>query len=349
MPAPYSTLEKIYIKVRRLTRSPSDAQLSNNDINDYVNQFVLYDLPAHLRLFELRTVLTFYTTPLVSDYATTTTDPDDPLYNFKNRYITIHQPIYINGFKRFFTQSRDQFYGIFPQVQSIVAYPTLGDGVQLQYNGTLTTTPIIKGQFEVNSVNALGAGLNKVDVPYPPGNALYPTYGAMVTPNTAPPVALDPNNYINYLTNTWAVQFPSAPAAQEEIWIKSVPNAAGIPQAMLYYDDIFTLRPIPDQVYKIEMEVYKRPSELLSTNLNQEPELEQWAQFIAYGAARKVFQDRLDMESLQLIEPEYKQQELLVLRRTIVQLTNQRTSTIFTEGNANYPYFGWGFFGSSNS
>ena len=74
------------------------------------------------------------------------------------------------------------------------------------------------------------------------------------------------------------------------------------------------------------------------------PDEVQWAQYVVYGAAIKIFQDRMDMESLQMIEPEYRTQMNLVNRKTIVQLTNERTSTIFTEGNANWPYGGWGNF-----
>jgi len=75
------------------------------------------------------------------------------------------------------------------------------------------------------------------------------------------------------------------------------------------------------------LDVFVRPAELLDSS--QEPKLEEWWQLIAYGAARKVFQDRMDMESLQMIEPEYQNQMLLVQRRTIVQQTSQRTPTIY--------------------
>jgi hypothetical protein len=61
------------------------------------------------------------------------------------------------------------------------------------------------------------------------------------------------------------------------------------------------------------------------------PELSQWWQYIAYGAAKKIFEDRMDMESVQLIMPEFKKQEALVNRRTIDQLSKERASTIYTE------------------
>ena len=44
MPAPTSTLQTIRTKVRRLTRTPSTAQLSDDDLDQYINTFVVYDL-----------------------------------------------------------------------------------------------------------------------------------------------------------------------------------------------------------------------------------------------------------------------------------------------------------------
>ena len=61
------------------------------------------------------------------------------------------------------------------------------------------------------------------------------------------------------------------------------------------------------------------------------PQLSQWWQYIAYGAAKKIFEDRMDTDSLQMIMPEYKNQERLVERRTIVNAASERTATIFTE------------------
>src|SRR5580658_6176354 len=133
-----STLAAIQQKVRRLTRSPSLQQLSENDLNQYINTFVLYDLPEHLRLFSLRTTLTFYTQPNIDVYQTNTTNPDDPLYNFQNKYVTVHPTVYVAGIPVYFTQYRDVFYGNFPQTYFI--FNTL-----LQGNGT--TGPFV-GNFE---------------------------------------------------------------------------------------------------------------------------------------------------------------------------------------------------------
>ncbi len=84
-----STLQAIRTKVRRLTRSPSLSQISDVQIDEYINTFIQYDFPEHLRLFSLRTLLTFYTQPGVDVYETNTTVVTDPLYNFKNKYVAI--------------------------------------------------------------------------------------------------------------------------------------------------------------------------------------------------------------------------------------------------------------------
>ena len=91
-----STLSAIRTKVRRLTRSPSEAQLTTAQIDEYVNTFVLYDLPEHLRLTTLRSVFTFYTDPNIDVYENSVV-PGDQFENFKNLNITTHKPAYIAG------------------------------------------------------------------------------------------------------------------------------------------------------------------------------------------------------------------------------------------------------------
>jgi hypothetical protein len=109
---------------------------------------------------------------------------------------------------------------------------------------------------------------------------------------------------------------------------------------MLFFHDTFTFRPVPDQVYPVQMEVYYRPTELLASN--QSPELEEWWQYIAYGAAIKLLQDRSDFDSVQQLLPEYKNQERLCLRRTIVQQTEERTATIYINSLSGSGGQNWG-------
>lgn len=327
-----SNLTAIIQKVRRLTRSPSTAQISDADITEYVNTFIQYDFPEHLRLFSLHETFTFYTRPNIDTYSTVTAPATDPLFNFRNIYTTVNGPVYAAGYQIQLSQSQQEFYNWYPRNMSIVVTNT-GDGILTQFTGTLASPPLLQNMVVFGSQAVNGDGLVMHDVPYSATN------GNLVVPNAAAPGVLDPTNDINYITGVFTVTFPAAPAANADIVAEVYPYQASRPQAILYYDDAFTVRPVPDRVYPITMEVYRRPSELLAAGTS--PELEQWWQYIAYSAAKKVFEDRSDFESIQNIMPLLKEQELLVNRRTIVQQTNERTATIYTD-QMNGPGYNWG-------
>lgn len=318
-----STLNAIRTKVRRITRCPSTAQLSTADLDEYINTFVLYDFPEHLRLFSLREDFTFVCNPYQDIYVTDTSlATTDPLYDFKNRYITVHPPVYIAGYQRMYSQSPEQFFGIYPKTNNIASIGFVGDGVTTAFSGFLTNVPVLANNVLFDSIDSSGNGLALVD--YPTSN----TTGSLGLPGV-PQVLPVPYGFINYVTGAFTVNFPTAPGDSQQINSQTVPYVPSLPQALLYFDDKFTLRPVPDQPYRVQFQVYRRPTELLDSG--QKPELEQWWQWIAIGSAKKLFEDRLDMDSVALIMPEYKKQETLVLRRTIVENTNQRTATIFTE------------------
>ena len=351
-----STLAQIRTKVRRLTRSPSVSQLSDADIDTYVNTFVLYDFPEHLRQFSLRTTYTFYTQPFQDVYPT---DRDsfagvltNPLYNFQNVFTTIHPPVYIAGRLSFFTQSPEQFFNIYPFINTIIDTNLRGDGITQVFTGTINPpgglqpagqNSLLQNNVTITSVDTNNNGLAMVDRPLVSlvyGNNLSDgnLYLAGSVP-ALPPTVLDVTNTINYVTGAFTVTFPSPPANLEPINVKVVPVQTSLPQALLYYDNTFTVRPVPNEAYPIQFEAYKRPTELLAAN--QTPELSEWWQYISYGASKKVFEDRNDYDSVQLIMPEFKQQERLVLRRTIVQQTNERVATIYTENVAGSYGPGW--------
>jgi hypothetical protein len=364
--APTTTLTAIQTKVRRLTRSPSQAQLSDTDLQNYINTFVVYDFPEHLRLFNLRTTFTFVCNPFQDRYPTDEISfagvTTNPLYDFKNRYISIADPIYIAGYQSFFTQSREQMFAIYPNTNSIQSIGTTGDGVTQQFTGTVTAVVqsnnspqsqqavLLQGQVLFSSVDASYSGLSLVDVPVISAITGNPTgFGNLYVPGnepTTPPTSVLLANNINYVTGQYTITFPTPPAAGVPINSQTVPAVPALPQALLYYDDVFTLRPVPDQPYRINIEAYVRPTYLMETTSS--PLLNEWWQYIAYGAAKKIFEDRMDTESVAQIMPEFKKQEALCLRRTIVQYTNDRVATIYTEQTSFGPGSGaWGWGGGN--
>lgn len=310
-----STLNAIRLKVRRLTRSPSAQQLTDANIDEYINTFITYDFPEHLRLFNLKSQFTFFTQPFIDTYQTNAI-AGDQFQNWDNLNLTVHEPIFISGSRAYFSQDRDQFFSIYPLVNYIFQIG-VGDGVAQNFAGLVTATgnPVLRNQVTIDSIDVNNNGM----VLHDDGNGLLVS---TTFPNAG-------NGTINYVTGAYTVFWAVPPGPGAVINSQTVPYQPTIPTAMLFYDGQITLRPVPDQGYRVNMEVYIPPTQLL--NVGQSPQLEEWWQYIAYGAAKKVFEDRQDLASVQMIMPEYKTQEALCLRRTIVQQTATRTATIFTE------------------
>jgi hypothetical protein len=330
-----NTLQAIRTKIRRLTRSPSGSQISDAQIDEYVNTFILYDFPENVRLFSLRTIVTFYTQPNVDRYETNTIDPLDPLFNFKNRYSAIHPPVFFAGVQGFYTQWRDTFYASWPQTNTIEDTQQRGNGFITAFNGTLTAHPVLQNNVIFTANDAAGTGMILVD--YPVSN----TTGALGVPNQ-PQVLPSPFGSINYVTGVYGINFPAPVGNLEPVRAEVIAYQAGKPIGMLYYDSVMTLRPVPDKVYAVQIEADMRPTELLTSV--SVPRLEQWWQYIALGAAIKILQDRLDMDSVAMIQPEFAKQESLVLRATLTQQANERTQTIYTQGKMygfGWPGVGW--------
>jgi hypothetical protein len=361
MPAPTSTLQAIQNKVRRLTRSPSASQITDVDLQNYINTFVVYDFPEHLRTFNLRTQFTFYTNPYQDEYPTDEAsfgDPvanptivNNPLYNFQNKYLTVHPPAYVAGYQTLWTQSRDEFFAIYPKINFIQFTGNNGDGVTTSFTGVINSQQailpannfnqnigLLQRQVLFDSLDTNLNGLALVDVPVinaatgnptVVGNLYDPASAAYAAALATPPTVVDLTNTINYATGVYTITFGTAPGANQPINSQTVPNNLAIPQAILYYNNKFVVRPVPDQPYRVNFECYVRPTALLAAG--QTPELEEYWQYISIGAAIKILQDRMDMESVQLLMPEFRNQQNLCNRRTLVQYTNERTATIYTD------------------
>lgn len=331
-----SSLAEIRRKVRRLTRSPSENSLTTTELDQYINTFVLYDFPQHVRLYNLRSTFTFYTQPNVDVYETESTDVNDALYDFKNRVIAIHPQVYIAGVPVFYTQDRDYFYGTYPVYNFIINQAALADGTTGPFTGTLDTLPILQNNVIFSTITTNNTAMTLVD--YPQNGES----GLLGYANTTPTVLANFGS-INYLTGVFSVTFPALTINGNVITVETVPYQAGKPSAILFYDQKFTIRPVPDKVYSVTMQVDIMPTELLSSG--QSPDIQQWWQYIAYGAAMKVLQDKADLDTVQLHMPEFKKQEQLVLTATSTILANERSKTIYTNEGGQGLGFGYGAIG----
>lgn len=326
-----STLAAIIQKVRFLTRSPSATQLTDAQIEAYVNTFVAYDFPEELRLFRLKTTFTWYCQPYKDVYSPSVV-VNDPLYQFDQKYISFEPPLYIAGVESAYTQSRENFFRAYPMINNIANSGSVGNGVAVHFVSNITPVtpvPILRGQVTFSSIDINNNGLV--------------AYDKLGDGNLYDNVNVAPIGTINYLTGAYDITFPVAPGVDQVIYAETVPYVPAQPIQMLYYENKFTLRPVPDKPYQITINAFIQPTQFL-VDTTQSPQMQQWWQYIAYGAAKKVLEDRMDLETVDLIMPEFNRQERLCLRQSLVQQSNQRVPTIYTD-QTRPSGSGWGPYG----
>jgi hypothetical protein len=141
-------------------------------------------------------------------------------------------------------------------------------------------------------------------------------------------------NTVNYLTGTANVTFPVAIPAGNNINVKVVYYQTGLPRALLYYNNIIFLRNPPDNQYTVELTAYLSPSAFLNTA--QGIQFGYMCEYLARGAARKILSDTGDIEQFNFYEPLFREQEMLVWKRSQRQFTSTRTQTIYSMGPNNF-------------
>lgn len=346
-----STLADIRNKVRRITGRPSPNQLSDADIDRYINTFYIYDFPEELRLESLRVNFQF------------TTQANIAVYDFpRNLYLTNMPTVYIGGYQSYMTQSRQNFFRVNPALNFLQSQIYTGNGTQGPYTGQFCTNlPILPG-FKPNPPGAYST-TTALEARFLNWNVLVSAQGTPSgTSGIAPSLTLiddgqgnlfdpsdpdvDPINSrgsINYVTGALdinATGFSGIVPAGNPINVQYVPYVASRPQSVVFYQDQFILYPIPDQAYTVSFEAYKMPT-AFTGNAAAEPQLQEWWQALSLGASLKIFEDNGDMDSYAKFSPVFDRYMTLVQRRTIVQQTSERTATIYSEQtgvSAQFPF-----------
>ncbi len=162
-------------------------------------------------------------------------------------------------------------------------------------------------------------------------------YGLLMTPGPAPfgysqlsggySASL---NTINYLTGAVNVTFPSIVPDGVNINAQVYYFQAGLPSAVLFNNNTLTLRVPPSQQWLVELDAYLTPAAYLSSSAGIQ--FAYMAEYIARGAARKILSDTGDIEQFNFYEPLFREQEMLVWKRSQRQFTATRTETIFSQG-----------------
>lgn len=188
-------------------------------------------------------------------------------------------------------------------------------------------------------------------------------YGLMMTNGTAPfgyselfgsqqslgQVYTTTLNTFNYNTGVANITFtdPATGAAVnipqgQEINAQCYYYNPGLPRAILFYNNTLTLRNPPDVQYLVELDAYLSPAAFLTSG--QAIQFAYMCEYISRGAARKILSDTGDTEQFYFYEPLFREQEMLVWKRSQRQWTATRTPTIYSQGSQSQ-----GQYGTSNS
>jgi hypothetical protein len=210
------------------------------------------------------------------------------------------------------------------------------------------TTSVKAGVF-ITTTDSTGANVIVTDSgQFLVGNV---NYGLLMNPGNAPngntPLVggySTTSNTVNYFTGEVNVNFPVVIPAGVNINAQCYYFQSGLPRAVLFNNNVITLRSPPDRQYLVELDAYLTPAAFLLTE-GAIP-FGYMAEYIARGAARKILSDTGDVEQFMFYEPLFREQENLVWKRSQRQWTATRTHTIYSQGN-NYYGFGNGMFGGN--
>ncbi len=353
-----ATLADIVTKVRRLTGTGNSLQLTDSMIIDYINSFYLYDFPSEFRSLQLKNTFTFNTIQ----------NQDTYMFDFVH-YSTLEQPAYINKRVVPFYNNPSNFYTLFFNWQNREVLD-IGDGGIGPYAGTAQTIPIVASlnnnpmaETKTPPTAAFGTGSYPVAAAYEEPN-IARVQNILITANTATSslrVTDDGNGNlignvtagaINYITGAITnLTFDAAVPDGTDIEIFYNPSNPSIPQAVLFWQNQLTLRPVPDKSYTVEIVAYRRPSQVLLGSVDPDaptttglPELLEWWETLAAGAAKKIFEDRQDEDGILMMDKMLAERYALNETRTYAQLGKQSISTIFSDQLNGFggSFSGWG-------
>lgn len=305
--------------VRRLVKSPNPQDISDATILDYLNRFWVYNVPYRIQQFEFKTQYSFETTPNVDRYNA----PID-LYN------SFLAPALCDGLPITMTQSTAQLVNLFPLQVFNQNSGQVGDGSGGPYAWTIAQAPFLRGHTDQLGNLSPSVYITTLDA----NNDLLE-----VTDDGNGALTGDGIGTVNYLTGAVSVTFNTPVPAGNIIYTQTQPYQAGRPSCVLYYNQVFTLRTVPDRAYLLTFNAYLTPAAFANTS---ESMTFQWmADYLAHGTARMILKDLGDQEQLALYEPYFMEQERLVLRRTIRQDSNTRVYTIFQNQAQNQTGYGY--------
>lgn len=363
----FPTLADAIAKTRALTGSNNSFQLTDAQIVQQMHSFYAYDLPAKFRSLKLKDIYTF------------TTNVGQDVYPFNSElYITVDQPCYCNKRELKLFNDPWNFYGVNYNWQQVDNNFAVGNGTAGPYNGFTNSRPMIASvnndpgilgdrnlyfpQSRVQNIlisanaayrdtqNVTDDGNGKLIQIFETNSTQQQEYGftyyrqyASVDPTIATAT-------INYQTGQISnLYFNEVIPQGTPISIAYNPKKLQIPLSIMFFQNQFTLCPVPNAGYTIELTCYRQPIQaLLAADKSGNPELSEWWEILSVGAAKKIFENRLDSDGVIFIDKMLHERYDIIETRTYAQIGQQRIKTLYTD-QLNYNYGSGGFFGGTGA
>jgi len=292
------SLADIRKKVRQVTGRFSVSDLTNQQLDDYINKYYVYTFPAEVKLEAKLTTYQFTTTPYEAKYSM----PVETYTNFD-------PPATVNNMPLEWYQDRMTFVNQ-NTTQYTFSNPWTGDGATAVFTTTLAY-PISPSTLTISDNT----------------ETFVDTTTAWTTSNISITGNLGGSATINLSTGVVSVTFNTPPISGQLIYLNYMAFSANRPQAILMYDNTFELYPVPDQPYIVKMGAYQVVTAFV--NATDTPGLNEWGPCIAYGAARDIFSDYGENDLYVQTTSLYKEQVSYILTRTEQSLLNQRAMPNF--------------------
>jgi hypothetical protein len=346
-------LQDIIEKIREVSASGNSLQVTDSKIIKYINSYYLYDLPNDLRNIKLKDVYSFNTIQGVDTYP----------FDF-DHWSTVEGPAYCGKIQIVLFQDKASFYSYNFSSQQLFTFD-YGDGGPGPYSGSTQVYPVVKSVNNNPMVSTPTSNVNVFPSGYPPTstqNNISRVQNILISANTetgslhvtddgAGNLIGDcvAGGTIDYQTGDIAnLTFTANVPSGNDINIQYIQQVQGQPYTILFFQNQFTVRPVPDQAYTIEMTACRQPSQALlgtnsvsTPNLDGRPEEMYWWELIAFGVAKKLYQDRLDTDGVAMMDAFLQEKISEARTRTYAQLSTRQVRTIFRDETNNNNMPGW--------
>ncbi len=301
-------LSEIRQKVRQVTGRFSPQELTNEQLDEYINKYFQYTFPAELKLERFHTYFEFLTVA------------NQQSYILPSGFVNFEPPATIDRLSLLWYQEPSTFYDNNPENIARQNIGT-GDDIVTMFGGTASSFPILPGTAVVTD-----------------DNEVFEDTSTEFTTDNIPLVgSLGGSGTLNLSTGVVSVTFNTAPETGQNIEYSYIQFQSGRPTAVLLYDNLFTFFPVPNTAYRFRTKAYANT--LVTTeagvngvqfvNATDKPLLEEWGPAIAYGAARDIHADQGEMGAYGEVTALYKEQLSYVLKRTNQNLLNTRAQPFF--------------------